>query len=162
MRRNDRTEDQSFSPEEIFYRRCNPDFAFEEAGTLRILADAFRDHNLSTARSKYAEPDHARWDSVSDPNNPPGFIARLWRDWYVIGIRLSDLPPPVTPDGGKLHEMRAVHVPFDDHYAHTELRVFKDGHWIEKENKFKSTLTREKFRTWLADRATVFLKPNQV
>lgn len=162
MLRGERPEsDPDFHATERLFRRVDPEFVDEyEPGKLRILTTAWGAlHNISVVRSKYSDPDHARWDSRTDPGNPPGFEPKLWRDWYVASVLVGDLPTAIDSGGGTTYGFGPVHVPFDDLYAHSEVRASKDGTVITKQNKFKSEEVKAQYRTLLCDRASVVLRP---
>ena len=164
MNRGDRPEDPAFEAIEALYRRCHPDHVDEyEQGKFRILPEAWTDlHNMSVVRSKYAQPDHARWDSATDPENPAGFEPKLYRDQHVVRVRVADIPQPIATTGGVTYSFEPAHVPFDDLYSHSEIRASKDGTRILKQNKFKNDLVKAQYRGALSNAAAVVLKPTEI
>jgi hypothetical protein len=155
--------DPEFAPAEALYRRVDPEDIDEyQPGKLRVITTAWPLHNISVVRSKYARPDHARWDSATDPGNPPGFEPKLWRDWYVIQVLVEEIPPTLTSPGGVAYQFAVAHVPFDDLYAHSEVRASKDGTLIVKQNKFKSDEVKAQYRGVLTNKAKVILKPFEI
>jgi len=164
MNRNGRPDDPVFDASEALYRRCHPEHVDEyERGKFRILPAAWSDlHNMSVVRGKYSQPDHARWDSTTDPENPAGFKPKLYRDWYVAGVQVAGIPEPIATAGGVTYSFAPTHVPFDDLYSHSEIRASKDGVRIVSQNKFKNDEVKLKYRGILSDKAVIVLRPDQV
>jgi hypothetical protein len=164
MNRGGRPLDPVFEAVEALYRRCHPDHIDEyEEGKFRVLPVAWSDlHSMSVVRQKYAQPDHARWDSATDPENPAGFEPRLYRDWYVVGVPVAEIPQPIATTGGVTYSFAPAHVPFDDLYSHSEIQASKDGARILKQNKFKNDDVKLQYRGILSNKAVVVLKPEHV
>jgi hypothetical protein len=157
---NGRSENPSFNRSERLFRRCPTEAVDEFEGRFRIIGQkAFDGHNQSTVRSLYSHPDHARWDSAKDPENEPGFIPQLYRDYYVVCISVADLPGPITSAGNQTHTFAPKHIPFEDNYAHSEIRAARDGTPVPE---VKSKLVKTQYRTWLGDKASVCLRPGVV
>lgn len=155
--------DPHFAATEALYRRVDPEDIDEyEPGRLRVITTGWPLHNISVVRSKYGRADHARWDSASDPGNPPGFQPKLWRDWYVVQVLVGDIPTELTSPGGVSYQFGPSHVPFDDLYPHSEIRASKDGTQIVKQNKFKNEEVKARYRGVLTNRAQVVLRPFQI
>ena len=164
MYRRDRPVDPAFEPAESPYRRCHPDHVDEyEEGKFRVLPAAWSDlHNMSVVRGKYAQPDHARWDSATDPENSAGFEPKLYRDWCVVQVLVGEVPAALETTGGVTYSFTPAHVPFDDLYSHSEIHASKNGTRILKQNKFKNDEVKLQYRGILSNKAVVLLKPEQV
>ena len=161
MCRDGRPDDPAFEPSEALYRRCPPDHIHEyEEGKFRVVTWSGL-HNLSVVREKYAPPDHARWDSATEPENPD---PRLYRDWYVVRVLVGDLPPELVSPGaaGVTYSFAPAHAPYDDLYSHSEVRASKNGHPITQPNKFGSSEVKSLYRGVLSNRAIVVLKPDEI
>lgn len=164
MRRDGRPDDPAFGATEALYRRCHPEHLHEyEQGKFRVIPTAWSElHNMSVVRGKYARPDHARWDSATDPENPPGFQPKLWRDCYVVRVAVIDVPPTIPSSGGVAYAFVPTHAPFEDLYSHSEIRASRDGDRILKQNKFKSPEVKAQYRGALSNKAVVVLRPGQI
>ena len=157
--------DPVFELAELLYRRFDPEDVDQyEPGKYRVLTTGWTDlHNMSVVRSKYAQPDYARWDSAADPENQPDFVPQLYRDWYVAQLVIADVPAEIPSQGGGVqYQFVATHVPFDDLYGHSEIRSSKGGVRIAKQNKFKSEKVKVQYRGILSDKAVVVLVPEQI
>ncbi len=156
--------DPVFDPAEVLYRRFHPEDIHQYGpGKYRVLTTGWTDlHNMSVVRSKYAQPDHARWDSAADPEKPPGFVPQLYRDWYVVRVATADVPAAIPSPGGVEYQFASTHVPFDDLYAHSEVRASKGGVRIPKQNKFKSEEVKAQYRGIMSNKAVVVLVPDQI
>jgi hypothetical protein len=143
---------------ELLYRRCDPEHV--ESG--RVLPVAVEQFNLSVLRSRFGDPDHARWDSRVAAKDG---IAYVYPDWHVIQFSVSDATVVITPTNpaAQIHSFRPVHDPLADNYAHTELGLFRgegDGVRLQKSGDAKGAaakLARAHFRTVVADRARICL-----
>src|SRR5262245_44177520 len=122
MLQKDRVIHSDFSAsDELLYRRCDPRHIDND----HVLPIAVEQFNLSVLRSKFATPDHARWDSrVSARDEEKVYV---YPDWLVIQFTVKDASldlPPSNPDA-QPHSLRPVHAPLQDNYAHCELAFYK-------------------------------------
>jgi hypothetical protein len=163
MIKSGRLEDHAFANDEDLYRRCHPEHVDEyEHGKFRVLPEAWTDlHNMSVVRGKYAHPDHARWDSATDPENPTNFVPQLYREWHVVRVAVGEIPQPMATEA-VTYSFVPRHVPFDDLYSHSEIRARKNGVEIKQQNKFKSETVKAQYRAALSNAAAVVLKPHEV
>jgi hypothetical protein len=61
----------------------------------------------------------------------------------------------------KLHYYKVEHDPEEYNYAHTEIRVYKDGVRVKKSSQI-GELAKKEFRQIISDRAFVLLNPTVV
>lgn len=104
--------DQRFRDEERLFRRVlrrnlKPD------GKATFLA--FELPDMSVNREKHSTAEEAR----------RGFRPE---DWGVVSIRVSDMPPRESvPQASHSYTFRARHVPQIGNFAHSEIRVWREG-----------------------------------
>jgi hypothetical protein len=165
MQKGDKPDlDPVFESNEALYRRFDPQDIHEfQPGKFRVLTTGWDNlHSMSLVRGKYSTPDHCRWDAATDPGNPPGFVPQLWRDWYVGGLTVGDIPAELLSTGGVRYEFVPAHVPFEDLYSHSEIQASKDGKRIVKQNKFTSEEVKATYRAVLSNKTVVVLRPDQI
>jgi hypothetical protein len=144
-------------PNEMFYRRCPP-FYIHDSG---VDEAAVKEHNLSVLRSKYAEPDHARWESRHDCHDREPLV---YPEYSVIEFPESAIPPEKSPPdflGAPVHRFRPAHVPFADNYAHSEVHILRGDKHVEKERDLtgEGKRARRFLQVKLAEAARVRLQP---
>ncbi len=141
----DRPTDLNFLGEEILYHRF-PRLLDDPDGY--VYPSTIRFPNFSVNRSKYSES--------YDVLIPEYF------DWGIYSFHVQDIPPPITRSGGKnietIYEFYVQHVPEKNNYAHSEVRVSKDGIYNE-EMKISNKIVKKTFRFKLSDRATIIKYP---
>lgn len=144
----------AFPPDETLYRRCLPEHVLDG----RVLAEAFQFPDLSVLRSSECrDPDDARWISVQELK--PGETLVVYDDWSVVGIRVGDVPNQVEGEnGGKDYDVAIKHVPYDDLFPHSEIRLIKDGVHVQRSNKIPALIKR-KIRDRIAASAVEIAKP---
>lgn len=154
---------QDFSDEkEKFYRHCHPDFILQSEEGFEILEAAVQQFNLSVLRSHFSEADDARWESAiaCAPE-----LAQVYNDFFVIEMPVPSAmqTAPPTDSNASSHSLRPSHQPYEDNYAHCELRLFRDDpeKWFKKEGDVKPTgkAAKRLFREQLRQSARVALKP---
>ena len=87
MQRKDGQVPNAVGDDELLYRRCPPEYV---KGSV-VLEAAVKEHNLSVLRSRYAEPDDARWDSRIYAQTR-GRDAFVYPEFFVIEIAVSAVP----------------------------------------------------------------------
>ncbi len=126
---------QEFDPEEFLYLRFSSEhFKGDSLPTMAIKAPAF-----SVNRGKFSRP--------SDVLIP------AWLNFGIAKFKVKDIPNELIPD----IVFKPVHDPVDQHhpdfmrmgfenYAHSEVRIFKEGKDMGKSNISDSL--KKKFRTY--------------
>ncbi|MEX1268854.1 MAG: hypothetical protein WEA56_07620 [Balneolaceae bacterium] len=137
MFRNGRKLDQKFDAKEKLFQR------FSKLSSLKgaIYPNSIRFPDFSVNREKFSEPLDVLLHDY--PN-----LLKLG----VASFKVKDLPgPQKTGDKKKktTYCFKAEHVPLDDNYAHSEVRVYKNGKYSTKTNVAKTIKT--KFRIHLAN-----------
>jgi hypothetical protein len=152
MRQGGRPEDPHFSKEEYLYRRIplliwdDPCLAFP------FDVDAVKLPDISTARSKYGNPE---WLRLGEER---------FRDWAVVGFQVHHIPPERWSAGFFHFVFRAVHVPDQQDYPHSEVRAYEQREGREEHVNMEGKLPEEADLEWrelLLRKIEVFLKPYQ-
>jgi hypothetical protein len=83
-----------------------------------------------------------------------------WPTLGVIQFLVRDIPSQISFDHNTRYEFRAVHVPQDENYAHSEVRTFKNGNYDPK-LEIKSKIVKKAFRQQLGERAVTVIVPQE-
>ena len=88
-----------------------------------VAPEAFELPDMSVNREKYGLPSWLLLDEDA-------------RGWRVAGFRVRDIPPDREQYhlGVVVYVLRPEHVPHKYNYPHSEVRVYRQGHRICKEN----------------------------
>lgn len=146
-------------PAELLYRRCDKSCIGPAS---EVLEPAVKEHNLSVLRSRFSAPDHARWDSKVDCRNVRAPL--VYPEHFVVEFAVATIPPEKRPEmpAAKTHSFHVIHVPFSDNYAHSEIRIHRDGKWADQERDLsgrESKLAKKLLQAKLAEAARVRLRP---
>lgn len=109
----------------------------------KLLAQAISFRNWSVNRQKYSEP-----EDVLVPD---------WPDWGIAAFRVADIPLSLESASGSRFDFRVEHVPLEENYAHSEIRTYKNGLYVE--NPDPPQTIKKKFRQMLSDRSTILHRP---
>ncbi len=144
-----RETNQTFYGNEILYLRCKRGSLNDEGKKLAPAGIHFP--NQSVNRQKYSKP-----KDVLLPNNEDK--TKEWIFWGVARIFVRDIPEgtetQALPTAKKvIYKYDTVHVPEDDNFSHSEIRVKKDGVYV------KSQGVKKAYRTDLSFKTTVIVKP---
>ena len=155
--RRNRPIDPNFETTELLYRRCPPSAIV--AG--QVTSQAFTSTNVSVSRSKHGgQPEDARWVSEEEvPPNADGLVP-LYSDEAVVAVAVGAIPPEIARPTGGPFTLRPEHVPYEDHYLHSEVRVYR-GTTLMAQSRSLPALIKSKIRQELAARAFVVLTPSE-
>jgi len=148
MYRNGRPIDSEFHQSERLFFRCKLDAVFE-ADQLKPASVRFPDQSVN--REKYG-----RCRDVLLPDESPK--SKNWILWGVARIHVRDIPTEAKSSGGVAYQFAVEHDPQEDNYAHSELRVYKNGQREQGGKRINQQIKKE-FRTRLALSARVIVKP---
>lgn len=105
---------------------------------------AIRLPNQSANRGKYSLP-----GSVLLPQH---------RHMGIYAIHVGDIPKKCQSPGGKELEPKIEHEPEDDNYAHSELRVYKDGDRVDKRKQINQAV-RLALKNEIIEMSRIIRKP---
>lgn len=126
---------ETFTPDERLYRACPPESV---AGDI-VLDSAIDYPSCSVNRGRFSEP-----ADVLIPEKPRG--------WIPAECRVREVPASVASGDKRVFEFKVEHVPEEENYAHSELRVYVGGVRHEKDSPTK---VRKEFRMLLAQQMRV-------
>jgi len=139
MLQRGREVDAELPAHEKLYMRCRREWV--EDKTIKPAYIHFPDQSVN--RDKYSKPaDVLLPDSVDSDSHE-------WIYWGVAGFFVGDIPENMRTGGDVEYRFTAEHDPYEDNYAHTELRVYKNQ-VRERYKKKINTSVKKKYRTELA------------
>lgn len=151
MYRRGRAADHQFTHDENLYMRCET--AHVERGRLKSVA-GIRFPDQSVNRSRYSKP----WDLLV-----PDRAFERSQNWLFLGVikfAVGAVPETIERDGKVVCEFRVEHDPQENNYAHTELRVYRDGTRIGLADKNKiSKQDRTNYRLEIMKSAVIVIEP---
>lgn len=133
MMAKDRPEDQHFADDELLYRRFRPeDF---EGG--EVAPEAFELPDMSVNREKYGPPE---WLLLEEE----------YADWGVASFRVRDIPRdrPMLHEGVVAYVLSPRHGPLEYNYPHSEVRVYRNGIHLCRQNNNIHLLEPEFHLRW--------------
>jgi len=137
--------DNAFNDDEIVYRRLD---ALGEVGG-RVQPGALRFPDCSVDRSKYREAPADVLDLEEKPHENG-----------VAMIPIAQIPPRETSGNGKqTYEVYVAHDPRVGNYAHSEIRVVREGEEWVRGAQVMSKAARKSLRQRIADNMTVVIQP---
>ena len=131
----------NFEPTEPLYWRYNKMYAGEMVRS--GLGIRFPDFSVNRGGDGFGEPGDV-----------------LLPDYLDMGVAMflvRDLPTGHQSDPNTTYDFRAFHDPLEENYAHTEVRVMKNGTSDRKMN-VGSTI-KKKLRQMLGERMTIVIDP---
>ncbi|MDP3212499.1 MAG: hypothetical protein Q8S73_00235 [Deltaproteobacteria bacterium] len=138
-----RPPDAAIPPDERLYRSVAP-LGLASDGE-HLLPQAVQLPSTSCNRERYADP-----ESV--------LVAERPADTGVAAVCGRDLPPASQSPGGVTYGWRADDVPLDENDAHAEVRLLRDGQYVEG-HRPASKLFQHQLREQLALRFRIVLAP---
>ena len=141
MFRNGRPVDPDFEPEEELYLRCLPD----QVDGQYLLPTAIKFTNQSVNRGRYSKPE---WVLIPD-----------WLHLGIASFEVRDVPPTPESLGDVRYEFKVEHDPFEDNYAHSEIRTYKNGVYEPGAGKKVNSKVKQRFRAIVCDRARILRRP---
>jgi hypothetical protein len=148
MYRDGRPVDDEFQQSELLFFRCKHD---EVLATDQIKPSAVHFPDQSVNREKYS-----RHRDVLLPDGSPK--SEAWILWGVARVYVRDIPTEMKSSGSISYQFTVEHDPQEENYAHSELRVYKNGQ-REKDKKKINEQIKKAYRTKLALSARVITKP---
>lgn len=137
MRRKGRPLDPCFTHEESLYIRFP---------TENPVASDIRLPVQSVNRSKYSTPE---WTQLPH-----------YKDSYVGALKVGQLPAPLFSTGGREFRIGLYHEPEDLNYAHSELKVLKEGEADHGRTKINKAVKLE-IRNEIVNHVEIVLRPQQ-
>ena len=135
--------DPTFNKNESLYRACRKDHIMENENRLRYVPPDTIRFPFSVNRSKYSEPRHV----LEHPKR---------QGWGVAEIKVGEIPKDVIKFNKTTYNLQVDHKPKPDNYAHSEIRIYKNGRYDEK---VKSKKVKTKFRIRLSEVSRVIVEP---
>jgi hypothetical protein len=132
---NGRSPDEIFEADELLFYRAPKLDERGKIGSVDVICP-----NTSVNRGKYSKPIHTLYCRF------PQFI-----NWFVLEIRVGDVPKELQSGDGKKLQFFPVHDPTpppEENYAHAEIRALLE----QQPKKRWSALVEKQFRQILADR----------
>lgn len=126
---------EAFDPDELLYRACPP-------GSIEgdiVLASAIDYPSCSVNRGCFSEPADV-------------LIPEKRRGWISAECQVREVPVSLTSGDKRVFDFKAEHVPEEENYAHSEIRVYVGGVRHEKVSPPKVRLD---FRMLLAQKMRV-------
>jgi hypothetical protein len=133
MKTGSRHPDPIFTDEERLFRRFRP----EDFDGGEVAAEAFELPDMSVNREKYGPPDWLLLDE--------DFLG-----WGVAGFRVKDIPrgKEILHLGVIVYVLQAEHVPLRLNYPHSEVRIYRDGNRVWRDNENLRLLEPEFHLRW--------------
>jgi hypothetical protein len=133
MKTGSRSPDPIFTDNERLFRRFRPD-DFDGG---EVVAEAFELPDMSVNREKYGLPHWLLLDEES-------------AGWGVAGFRVKDIPrgKDLLHLGIIVYVLHAEHIPLRLNYPHSEVRIYRDGNRICRENDNLALLAPEFHLRW--------------
>ena len=150
MRRNGRPVDPDFAPDEGLFLRVHPtnlDHDYPTGPRVKLLAIRLPDQSVN--REKYGPAD---W-LLLPRGRYPGHA--------VVAFPVSDLPSDIQNNIGVPFAVRPEHIPLEENYPHSVLRVLKSGEPLRHDYKISTNLKR-RLRDRIACSAVLVIEPGQV
>lgn len=132
--------DPDFPPDELLYLRIKPQyFSGAQADWNQITINHIRFPNFSVNRGNYSEP-----EDVLKPD---------WPQWGIASFLVRDVPQQLSKDASC--KFKVEHLPEAGNYAHSEVRVYKNGVFGYESTK----AARLEFRSILRNRMVILRRP---
>ncbi len=147
LKRNNRPAVQEFDPQERLFHRYNE--LIEEGGCFYPASIRFPDFSVN--RELFSEPEDV--------------LLPIYQDYGVAAFKVEDIPGEQVVEQGTsketVYNFTVVHVPESENYAHSEVRVEKDG--VYKNNlRVKNKEVKRNFRFKLSERLIMLRQPSTV
>jgi hypothetical protein len=139
LRRGGRAVDPDLSPDESFFRAVRRNDLHDG----RLFPDVIR-FPYSVNKGKYSEPA----DVIRSPKPRP--------QSGVAEFKVGHVPVDDVEIQAARYAFRVEHVPEEDNYAHSEIRLYKDGRFLGEEQP-KPRPVRLQLRVLFADRVRIEL-----
>jgi hypothetical protein len=133
MKTESRTPDPVFADVERLFRRFRP----EDFDGGEVAAEAFELPDMSINREKYGPPDWLLLDE--------DFVG-----WGVAGFKVKDIPrgEEMLHLGVIVYVLQVEHVPLRLNYPHSEVRIYRGGNRICRDNDNLPLLAPEFHLRW--------------
>ena len=139
MKRNGRAVLEGFKPEELLFFRFDAEDL--EQGELSIQSISIPDQSTNWSRLGPAE-----WLRLCEY---PKFA-----NCGLVEIAVNGIPPDIIDEGGTEYRIIPTHVPLEENYPHSEIRIFKSGNHISYDERRKLSKTAKlKYRDSIRRRA---------
>lgn len=145
MHRNGRPKVPEFRPEERLYRRVSPD----NWGDPRVEVDALDLPDMSVNRGK--------------PIGEPGWVlleSDEYAHWGIIFFEVQNIPERVVHEGGSTYSFKAVHIPHDENYPHSEIWAFLGEVHVQARRELDPALSL-RWRNALLQRTHTHRRPTE-
>lgn len=140
--------DPDSGPDELLYARWGKRHVREG----RLDASVVRFPDQSVNRQKHSKPLDVLLPEPSDKSTKK----RIY--WGVFKFPVHAVLPSIEQDGEVICTFRVEHDPTEHNYAHSEIRVYREGQRITKK-KVISKERRKQYRLAIMDRAAIVCEP---
>jgi hypothetical protein len=147
LRRRSRVFDAQFDQFEKLFLRCQKEW-IDQHGQVKPANIHFPDQSVN--RERYSKPRDVLL--AVDTRGSASFLL-----WGVAFVQVADIPHPMVSEGNVQYQFTVEHDPLEHNYAHSELRVYKNGVREQTKKKINQEV-KKRYRIELARRSRLLIR----